>query len=94
MIGDGMTKYRDNFWDDNKAIWALWIPCDVVIYAIPIWMRLPANHMISLVWTCILSFMRGDAIEDVQEEKGTFRGTTTAGGLAEIEENQLKNKLT
>ena len=54
-----MIKYRHNFIPDNLAMWAMWVPCDAVIYAIPIWMRLPANHLISLIWTCILSWMRG-----------------------------------
>jgi len=57
---DALNKYKNNAWDDNKAIWALWIPCDMVIYSAPVWMRLPMNHLISLGWTMILSFMRGD----------------------------------
>jgi hypothetical protein len=64
----GMEKYKTNFWGDNTAIWALWIPCDIIIYAIPMWMRLPANHATSFVWTCILSFMRGGKIEEPEKE--------------------------
>lgn len=64
IIKGGLQKYQKNFWGDNCAIWALWIPADVVIYAIPIWMRLPANHGLSFLWTCILSAMRGDKIEN------------------------------
>mmetsp|Transcript_21700 Transcript_21700/g.43060 ORF Transcript_21700/g.43060 Transcript_21700/m.43060 type:complete len:214 (+) Transcript_21700:39-680(+) len=64
IIKGGLQKYQKNFWGDNTAIWAMWIPADIVIYAIPIWMRLPANHALSFVWTCILSFMRGDSIEE------------------------------
>jgi len=70
-ISDGLAKYKKNFWEDNYAIWALWIPCDIVIYAIPIWMRLPANHMISLVWTCILSYIRGGKIEESEDTLAT-----------------------
>lgn len=67
MVKGGLEKYKANFWGDNAAIWALWIPADIIIYAIPIWMRLPANHGLSFVWTCILSFMRGDKIEETAE---------------------------
>ena len=61
---DHFVKYYNNFWQDNIAIWSMWIPMDILIYAAPIWMRLPLNHGVSLIWTMILSFMRGDAIED------------------------------
>jgi hypothetical protein len=54
-----LAKYQENFWKDNMAIWALWIPCDMVIYSAPLWLRLPLNHSVSLAWTMILSFMRG-----------------------------------
>jgi hypothetical protein len=59
LVGRALEKYRQNFWKDNTAIWALWIPCDMVIYASPLWLRLPLNHGVSLGWTMILSFMRG-----------------------------------
>lgn len=40
-----------------------------MIYSLPIWARLPANHGLSLVWTLILSSMRGDKIEVPAEEE-------------------------
>merc|ERR550525_528209 len=55
-----MAKYKNNFWTDNAAIWGLWIPADLIIYAGPIWTRLPVNHFVSLIWTMILSWMRGN----------------------------------
>jgi len=59
IVQSAIAKYKKNFVADNKAIWALWIPMDLIIYAIPIWMRLPVNHLVSLAWTMILSKMRG-----------------------------------
>lgn len=70
ILTGGLQKYKSNFLGDNMAIWALWIPADIIIYAIPMWMRLPANHGISFVWTCILSFMRGGKIEETEEQEG------------------------
>jgi len=71
IIKAGMSKYAKNFWPDNYAIWGLWIPADFIIYAVPIWMRLPLNHSLSLLWTMILSYLRGDEIkeEEVEETK-------------------------
>ena len=51
-------------------MWTLFVPGDFIIYALPIWARLPANHGLSLVWTLILSSMRGDKIEDDAVEDG------------------------
>ena len=70
LIGEGAwEKYRANMYEDWVAMWSLWVPGDFFIYAIPVWMRLPANHMLSLVWTMILSYIRGDAIEDDAEHR-------------------------
>lgn len=59
ILQTAMEKYKKNFLADNMAIWSLWIPMDMIIYAVPIWMRLPLNHGVSLLWTMILSYMRG-----------------------------------
>eukprot|EP00927_Polykrikos_kofoidii_P014595 TRINITY_DN1641_c0_g1_i2.p1 TRINITY_DN1641_c0_g1~~TRINITY_DN1641_c0_g1_i2.p1 ORF type:complete len:261 (-),score=35.10 TRINITY_DN1641_c0_g1_i2:49-831(-) len=59
-VGSALNKYKSNFMQDNMAMWALWVPFDLIIYAVPIWMRLPLNHGVSFVWTCILSWMRGN----------------------------------
>lgn len=64
IISTGFKKYLTNFWPDNIGIWSLWVPGDIIIYAVPIWMRLPMNHGLSLLWTMILSFFRGDEIPD------------------------------
>jgi len=53
------AKYRKNCVQDNLYMWSLWVPGDLLVYACPIWMRLPLNHGISLVWTMILSSLRG-----------------------------------
>jgi len=54
-----MSKYWNNCVTDNLAMWGLWIPMDVVIYAVPVWLRLPMNHAVSAAWCVILSWMRG-----------------------------------
>jgi len=60
VVGRALGKYSKNFVADNLAMWSLWVPGDLLIYAVPIWMRLPLNHSVSLAWTMILSWMRGN----------------------------------
>eukprot|EP00931_Biecheleriopsis_adriatica_P006420 TRINITY_DN107826_c0_g1_i1.p1 TRINITY_DN107826_c0_g1~~TRINITY_DN107826_c0_g1_i1.p1 ORF type:complete len:280 (-),score=44.69 TRINITY_DN107826_c0_g1_i1:35-802(-) len=59
MISRALNKYRGNCVQDNLYMWSLWVPGDLIVYAVPIWMRLPLNHAISLAWTMILSNLRG-----------------------------------
>ena len=60
IISNAFSKYRANVKDDMVAFAKLWVPGDLIIYSLPIWLRLPVNHAVSFVWTCILSVMRGD----------------------------------
>lgn len=63
-----LNKYKTNAWDDWKAFWKIWIVGDCVVMSLPLWARLPANHGISFVYVCVLSFMRGAPIEAEAEE--------------------------
>jgi len=59
LVSRALNKYWHNSVQDNLAMWGLWIPMDIAIYSVPIWMRLPLNHCVSLAWCMILSSMRG-----------------------------------
>jgi len=59
MGENALSKYWNNCVTDNLYMWSLWVPGDLLVYACPIWMRLPLNHLISLAWTMILSNLRG-----------------------------------
>lgn len=59
MVNNALAKYWNNIVTDNMAIWGLWVPMDLIIYAVPVWMRLPLNHAVSFAWTMILSWLRG-----------------------------------
>ena len=67
VVGKSMDKYQNNFLEDNMKIWGLWIPGDMIIYAVPMWLRLPLNHALSFIWTCYLSFLRGEKVTDPKE---------------------------
>lgn len=60
IINAAFTKYMTNAKEDVVTFAKLWIPGDLFIYSMPIWLRLPLNHGLSFVWTCILSEMRGE----------------------------------
>eukprot|EP00927_Polykrikos_kofoidii_P061357 TRINITY_DN56193_c0_g1_i1.p1 TRINITY_DN56193_c0_g1~~TRINITY_DN56193_c0_g1_i1.p1 ORF type:complete len:248 (+),score=20.67 TRINITY_DN56193_c0_g1_i1:53-796(+) len=52
-------KYLQNCVSDNLSVWAVWFPGDIVVYSVPMWLRMPSSHAISLAWTMLLSVMRG-----------------------------------
>lgn len=58
-VGSAMGKYGKNYWQDWLGMWSIWIVGDAFVFALPMWARLPANHVISFVYVCILSTTRG-----------------------------------
>jgi hypothetical protein len=86
-VGD----YRKNMQEDLVALWKVWIPSMMLNFGfMPMWGRIPWVASTSLIWTSILSAMRGasearEAVTgDVLEEsvpasevkaEGTQRGT-------------------
>ena len=55
MLGDVAVRYKSSFITDNFAMAFFWVPANFVIYAVPIHLRLPLNHVISAAWSFILS---------------------------------------
>lgn len=55
----GLQMYWDNIVWDNLKYMAIWIPGDYLVYAVPMWLRMPVNHGISFAWTMLLSCTRG-----------------------------------
>ena len=57
-------RWSENFWPDLFALWKLWVPATAMNFAFsPMWMRIPVVASTSLIWTCILSSMRGGSDE-------------------------------
>jgi len=63
-IKSGMRSYRENFWADNLASLCVWVPADVVIFACPMYMRMPLEHCVSFGWTMFISATRGAKPQD------------------------------
>jgi len=59
-ISDGLAKYSKNYQEDLVALWKLWVPSTIINFTfMPMHMRIPWVATTSLLWTCILSYMRG-----------------------------------
>jgi len=55
-----VTEYSHNIREDLVALWKVWIPSTFLNFAfMPMWARIPWVASTSLIWTCILSAMRG-----------------------------------
>lgn len=55
-----VTEYSHNVKEDLVALWKVWIPSTFLNFAfMPMWARIPWVASTSLIWTCILSAMRG-----------------------------------
>jgi len=60
--------FGTNFKEDMLALWKIWIPSTVLNFTfMPLWGRIPWVASTSLIWTCILSMMRGGE-EGIKEE--------------------------
>jgi len=59
-------EYQKNYKEDLVALWKVWIPSTFLNFAfMPMWARIPWVASTSLIWTCILSAMRGGSKEPV-----------------------------
>jgi len=56
----GLAKYAKNYKEDLFALWKLWVPSTIINFSImPMHLRIPWVASTSLIWTCIISYMRG-----------------------------------
>jgi len=73
-----LSQYKDNMIEDLKALWKIWVPATFVNFAImPMWARIPTVAATSMIWTCILSAMRGgDMVHSDEVIGGNVTGAT------------------
>uniref|UniRef100_A0A7S2WFS8 Uncharacterized protein n=1 Tax=Mucochytrium quahogii TaxID=96639 RepID=A0A7S2WFS8_9STRA len=57
---NAFQNWKNNFFVDNLGMCGFWLPMDLIIYSVPVYLRLPINHAISFIWCCVLSIFRGD----------------------------------
>jgi hypothetical protein len=71
VLGSALSKYKTNFCEDNLGMCGFWLPMDIIIYSVPIHLRLHLNHIISFAWVGIVSMFRGDADDENENDLST-----------------------
>lgn len=77
-LSRALADYRRNMSEDLKALWKVWVPATFVNFAfMPMYARIPFVAGVSLLWTCILSTMRGgDVVHGDDMMGGAVTGAT------------------
>jgi predicted amino acid-binding ACT domain protein len=79
-----LSKYRENLAEDLAALWKIWVPATIFNFAfMPMYARIPFVAGVSLLWTCVLSAMRGG---DVGHSDDVAGGAVTGATLKIFEE--------
>lgn len=77
-----MALCREELWDNCKALWAIWVPAQLVNFAlVPQHLRIPYVAGVSFGWTVVLSAMRG-ALQGAAEHTAAATTTATAAAAA------------
>jgi len=79
-----MKEYRANMKEDLLALWKVWVPATFVnFFFAPMHLRIVGVAATSLVWTCILSVMRGG---DVKHADDMIGGAVTGASFVLLQE--------
>mmetsp|Transcript_23691 Transcript_23691/g.53466 ORF Transcript_23691/g.53466 Transcript_23691/m.53466 type:complete len:219 (+) Transcript_23691:221-877(+) len=77
-VSDGLAKYQKNWKEDLVACWKVWVPATSFNFTFsPMYLRIPVVATTSMLWTCILSAMRGG--NDVEVEAQPNAGLDVLG---------------
>lgn len=88
-FGKVLSEYVDHMEEDLKALWKIWVPATLVNFAfMPMHLRIPCVAATSLVWTCILSAMRGG---DVVHSDDMVGGAVTGASYLLLKEGLDEN---
>lgn len=84
-FGRCLEEYRRNMKEDLIALWKIWVPAMAINFSfMPMYARIPFVASVSLLWTCILSSMRGGDLEHADEMIG---GAVTGATLFMMEDS-------
>ncbi|KAL3921900.1 MAG: hypothetical protein SGILL_002504, partial [Bacillariaceae sp.] len=77
-IGRVLSEYGENMREDLLALWKIWVPATLFNFAfMPMHLRIPFVACVSLLWTCVLSAMRGgDVVHGQDMAGGAVTGST------------------
>jgi len=70
-IGRVLAEYRVNMMEDLQALWKIWVPATMFNFAfMPMHLRIPFVAGVSLLWTMVLSAMRGGDVAHSEDLAG------------------------
>mmetsp|Transcript_37198 Transcript_37198/g.81458 ORF Transcript_37198/g.81458 Transcript_37198/m.81458 type:complete len:428 (+) Transcript_37198:190-1473(+) len=79
-----LLSYKENMKEDLLALWKIWVPATFFNFAfMPMWGRIPWVAGTSLLWTMVLSAMRGGDVAHAEEIVG---GAVTGATLEIMKE--------
>jgi predicted amino acid-binding ACT domain protein len=79
-----LQDYKKNMREDLLALWKVWVPATLFNFAfMPMHLRIPFVAGVSLLWTCILSAMRGG---DVAHSSDMAGGAVTGASYLLLQE--------
>ena len=79
-----LTDYWNNMSEDLTALWKIWVPATIVNFAfMPMYLRIPFTAGVSMIWSCVLSAMRGG---DIVHGDDMIGGAVTGATLKMFEE--------
>ncbi|GMH97277.1 hypothetical protein TrVE_jg6342 [Triparma verrucosa] len=85
--------FGTNMKEDVIALWKVWLPSTVLNFAfMPMWGRIPWVASTSLIWTCILSMMRGGNDQVVMDENEII-GPHVSGKTMKIYSGEYSPRL-
>ena len=61
-VRDGVTQYSSKAAVDIRALWSFWGSGNALVFSVPLWLRMPMRHVLSLGWTAYLSHLRCTAL--------------------------------
>jgi len=83
-LSRAIAEYRINMKEDLLALWKVWVPATIINFAfMPMYARIPFVAGVSLLWTMILSAMRGGDVTHSEEMAG---GAVTGATLTYMQE--------
>jgi predicted amino acid-binding ACT domain protein len=86
-----LEDYHRNLKEDLLALWTIWVPAMAINFSfMPMYARIPFVASVSLLWTCILSSMRGGDLKNASEMVG---GAVTGATLFMMEDSLYTQRL-
>lgn len=83
-LSKAIASYRENMKEDLLALWKIWVPATCINFAfMPMYARIPFVAGVSLLWTAVLSAMRGG---DVGHSEDMAGGAVTGATLTIMKE--------